>query len=399
MTVPLEAYVARVLTAEALPDSHPAALEALAITIRTYALANLGRHGLDGFDLCDETHCQVMRTATAATERAAAATSGRILIDGAAPASVFYSASCGGRTEVPSAVWPGEPDRPFLPTQQDDACRGAPVWATELASNDLFRSFRAAGFRGDRLRDMKILGRNSSGRVARLRLEGLQPDEISGQDLRVVVGRTLGWQHIKSTAFDLTRTSDGYRLRGHGSGHGVGLCVIGSARRAEAGEKADAILHRYFPGLPIAAPPDAFLANAARKLEARSAAAADFGVRPESPAATPRVVSNVSIALPPADEIQRGEHHRPDGAGSRRAGPHTRGGGARPESSLSPHCRQLRARHGHAMVYLGGGGWRSDSSSPGRHTARARRARTHDPSRARPRDDRRCVGHTTAVGA
>jgi SpoIID/LytB domain protein len=304
VTVPLEAYVARVLTAEALPDSRPAALEALAITIRTYALANLGRHGSDGFDLCDETHCQVVRTATPATERAAAATSGRILIDGGAPASVFYSASCGGRTEVPSAVWPGEPDRPFLPTQPDDACRGAPVWATELASNDLFRSFRAAGFRGDRLRDMKILGRNSSGRVARLRLEGLEPDEISGQDLRVVVGRTLGWQHIKSTAFDLTRTPAGYRLRGHGSGHGVGLCVIGSARRAEAGEKADDILHRYFPGLPIAAPPDAFLASAARKLDARSAV--DSRIRPESPAATPRVVSTMSIALPPADEIQRG---------------------------------------------------------------------------------------------
>jgi SpoIID/LytB domain protein len=304
VTVPLEAYVARVLTAEALPDSRPAALEALAITIRTYALANLGRHGSEGFDLCDETHCQVMRTATAATERAATATSGRILIDRGTPASVFYSASCGGRTEVPSAVWPGEPDRSFLPTQTDDACRGAPMWATELATNDLFRSFRAAGFRGDRLRDMKILSRNSSGRVARLRLEGLQPDEISGQDLRVVVGRTLGWQHIKSTAFDLTRTPGGYRLRGHGSGHGVGLCVIGSARRAEAGEKADDILHRYFPGLPIAVPPDAFLASTARRLDAR--AAADPRVRPESPAAPPRFVSNLSITLPPADEIQRG---------------------------------------------------------------------------------------------
>jgi stage II sporulation protein D len=304
VTVPLEAYVARVLTAEALPDSRPAALEALAVTIRTYALANLGRHGSEGFDLCDETHCQVMRTATAATERAAAATSGRILIDRGTPASVFYSASCGGRTEVPSAVWPGEPDRPFLPTQQDDACRGAPAWATELASNDLFRSFRAAGFRGDRLRDVKILSRSSSGRVARLRLEGLQPDEISGQDLRVVVGRTLGWQHIKSTAFDLTRTPDGYRLRGHGSGHGVGLCVIGSARRAEAGEKADDILHRYFPGLPIAAPPDAFLASAGRKLEPRSPE--DSRVRLESPASLARVVSDMTIALPPGDEAQRG---------------------------------------------------------------------------------------------
>ncbi len=78
-TVPLETYVARVLAGEAGRDSQPAALEALAIAVRTYTLANRGRHRADGFDLCDETHCQVMRTATAATERAAAATAGRVL--------------------------------------------------------------------------------------------------------------------------------------------------------------------------------------------------------------------------------------------------------------------------------------------------------------------------------
>ena len=69
-TIPLEAYVARVLAGEAARDSPPAALEALAIAVRTFTLANRGRHGADGFDLCDETHCQVMRVATMATERA-----------------------------------------------------------------------------------------------------------------------------------------------------------------------------------------------------------------------------------------------------------------------------------------------------------------------------------------
>ena len=49
------------------------------------------------------------------------------------------------------------------------------------------------------------LSRNQSGRVARLKLDGLVPDEVSGQDLRVAVGRTLGWQHIKSAMFDLRR--------------------------------------------------------------------------------------------------------------------------------------------------------------------------------------------------
>ena len=106
----METYVARVLAGEALRDSQPAALEALAIAIRTFALANRGRHRADGFDLCDQTHCQVLRAAVAATERAARATAGRLLLRDGAPASVYYSASCGGRTQVPSDVWPGAED-------------------------------------------------------------------------------------------------------------------------------------------------------------------------------------------------------------------------------------------------------------------------------------------------
>src|SRR3954471_4180432 len=122
--VPMESYVARVLAGEALRDSQPAALEALAITIRTFALANRGRHRADGFDLCDQTHCQVLRAAVAATERAARATAGRVLLRDGAPASVYYSASCGGRTQLPSDVWPGAEDPPYLPSKEDDACDG-----------------------------------------------------------------------------------------------------------------------------------------------------------------------------------------------------------------------------------------------------------------------------------
>jgi stage II sporulation protein D len=250
-TLPLETYVARVLAGEMLRDSQPAALEALAITIRTFALANRGRHRADGFDLCDQTHCQVLRAATPATERASVATAGRLLLRDGVPASIYFSASCGGHTEIPSAVWPGAEDPPFLPAREDDACQGAPAWTATLEASDLLRALRAAGFRGDRLKDLRVASRSSSGRVAKLRLDGLKPDEISGQDLRVALGRTLGWQHVKSTAFTLKRDDNTYRFSGHGSGHGVGLCVFGSARLAEQGQSTESILARYFPGLVI----------------------------------------------------------------------------------------------------------------------------------------------------
>jgi SpoIID/LytB domain protein len=293
-TIPLETYVARVLAGEAVRDSPPAALEALAITLRTFALANLGRHRADLFDLCDQTHCQVVRTATAATERAARATAGLVLMRNRAPASVYYSASCGGRTEIPSHVWPGAEDPPFMPSRADNACRGAPAWTAELSAADLLRALHSAGFRGDRLRDLKVTARNNSGRVARLNVDGLEPDAISGQDLRVAVGRTLGWQHIKSTAFELRRAGAVYRFSGRGSGHGVGLCVIGSARLAEAGESAEKILRRYFPGLAIA------------PVSSRVAAAAPDAPR-GAPAPPPgaAVRGDILVSLPDGDEGER----------------------------------------------------------------------------------------------
>jgi stage II sporulation protein D len=252
VTLPLEVYVSRVLAGEAARESPPAALEALAITVRTFALANRGRHHADGFDLCDQTHCQVLRPATAGTERAANATAGRVLVvHDTAVASVFYSASCGGRTEIPSAVWPGAENPSYLPSHRDAACRGAPLWSAELRSSDLMRALRAAGFAGTTLRDLRIASRNTSGRVARLHVVGLRPDRISGQELRVAVGRTLGWQYIKSTVFEIQKNGDLYRFSGRGSGHGVGLCVIGSARLAAEGSTVADILGRYFPGLTI----------------------------------------------------------------------------------------------------------------------------------------------------
>jgi SpoIID/LytB domain protein len=305
-TLSMDAYVARVVAGEAARESKLAALEALAIAVRTFAQANRGRHRADGFDVCDQTHCQVVRNATPSTEAAAQTTSGRILLRNGAAASIYYTASCGGRTEKPSAVWPGAEDPPFLPSKDDDACQGTPAWTADLRSADLFRALRAAGFRGSRLSDVRIASRTGSRRVAQLELTGLSPREISGQDLRVAIGRTLGWQHIKSTAFDLRRQGDYYRFSGHGSGHGVGMCVIGSAKLAEQGRSADEILARYYPGLPIGRPgggPVTTTAAATPERGRRETAAAPKPADANPPpVAEPAAKPSIALALPDEDE-------------------------------------------------------------------------------------------------
>jgi len=46
------------MRAEGTTETEPEALKALAISIRTFALKNVGRHAKDGYDFCSTTHCQ-----------------------------------------------------------------------------------------------------------------------------------------------------------------------------------------------------------------------------------------------------------------------------------------------------------------------------------------------------
>jgi stage II sporulation protein D len=295
----LEDYVAQVLAGEGQPRARDAAQQALAIAARTFALANLNRHGRDGYDMCDTTHCQVVRAATDTTRRAAIATSGRVLMHEGRPATVFYSALCGGRPEIASAVWPGAIDFASTPPT-DEACRDEPAWTSEVRAGDIERALRAAGHRGDRLRDLRVVARSASGRVARVRVEGFTPNEISGQDFRTAVTRVAGWQRLKSTAFDVRRTGAGYRFSGRGFGHGVGLCVIGAGHRATAGSAADDILRFYFPALTI---------QHYRVIEAVPAPAASGRtlptVSPPPPDITPRIpipsLTPPGVFTPPPD--------------------------------------------------------------------------------------------------
>lgn len=244
--VPLEQYVARVLAGEGEPNAPEGATQALAIAIRTYATFNAGRHRSEGYDLCDSTHCQVPRAANAATRRAAAATAGRVLVYNGGPAEIFYSASCGGRTESANQVWP-KANLPYLRTVEDNVHAEDAPWTLEVSLRAAQQALAREGFSGNQLRNVEVDARTTSGRVARLKLTGLRPDTISGEQFRTLMGA----RQFRSTAFEVDRVGAGLRFTGTGYGHGVGLCVIGAGRRARRGESVDAILATYFPGLEV----------------------------------------------------------------------------------------------------------------------------------------------------
>jgi len=296
-TIPLEVYVARVLAGEAEPGAPDAALQALAVAVRTYAIVNAGRHRREGFDLCDSTHCQVLRTANDSSRRAALATAGRVLTLDGKPVEIFYSASCGGRSETAADVWPGGTRFPYLKSVVDDVHDDDVPWVLELTLEEIRQQLLKAGFGGDRLRDIDIDGRTHSGRVARLRLAGLRPDSVAGDPFRMAIGP----RQLRSTAFSLTRDGDRVRFTGVGYGHGVGMCVVGAGRRARRGETAEAILAQYYPGLALS------------PLDATAARPESTGGIPPAPARPPIVVSKTSdivVRVPNGSAVSAGEVER-----------------------------------------------------------------------------------------
>ena len=264
--VPFEEYVqATILSEFAPPSGEPSTIERMlevqAVVARTYALAHLGRHASEGYDLCSTSHCQLyepsrLRTSRWAAQSAEATrqTARLVLWFDGAPAEAVFHADCGGRTSRAQDVWNGA-GRPYLVSIADDGPASAAhsSWKYEAPADALLRALNAdARTRvGARLDDIQIMERDTAGRAERVLLKGAQERQVRGEDLRDALARTLGARAVRSTRFEVSRRGQVYVFEGRGFGHGVGLCQAGALARIRAGQKIPSVLQTYFPGTKI----------------------------------------------------------------------------------------------------------------------------------------------------
>jgi SpoIID/LytB domain protein len=302
LSLPLEDYVFGVLAAEGSVESEPEALKALAVVVRTYALKNLRRHARDHFDLCDTTHCQrflPVRDESARPEfyalarRAVRETAGEVLRDARGrTAEVYFSAACGGRTADVAKLW-GERDAPaHLHGIRDEACDALEEhWTDVITSAQLLRALRAdeRSDVGSRLSAVRVERRDQTGRAEVVSLEGERRRVLRGWDFKIIVGRTLGWNVLKSSRFEVSRAGSSYVFRGSGFGHGLGLCQAGAHVSASRGAGYRQILGRYFPGTTVGANDTRAASPSVDEGGASSARPASF-VTPESDDEEPRAV-------------------------------------------------------------------------------------------------------------
>jgi SpoIID/LytB domain protein len=287
--VNLEEYLYSVVPSEMPASSPMEALKAQAVIARSYALHRkhyIKPHLSEGFDLCDGQHCQVYRGAANEWEKTTQAvneTRGKVLTFDGTLISPFYHANCGGHTQSSEDLpgWgsydylkgvldaPSDVSFPSSPAELEKWIKSSPK--TYCNSNPgarvpEFRWFRCIPVTfiqekinrykpiGD-IRGITILGRNTSGHVRSVRIEGSSGSITleKENDIRRFMGlgplrSNLFWLEIKYSKENLPELLIIY---GGGWGHGVGMCQSGANGMAQRGLSFSEILTHYYQGTRI----------------------------------------------------------------------------------------------------------------------------------------------------
>jgi stage II sporulation protein D len=314
--VPLEEYVASVISSEMSALSPPELLKAHAVISRSWLKGPsatappspagpppapggevrrwYGREAHPDFEVCADDHCQRYQGITKAISPAVAdavrATRGEMLLFDGAICDARFSKCCGGWTERYATAWddreipylvavddgtggpaPADPER-WIRSSPRACCntrdagllgRILPGFDQETADFYRWRVEATAEELGQRLvarlgvdlgpvEALDPLSRGPSGRIDRLRIRGTKGEVVVGKELEI--RRVLSRSHLYSSAFVVDREGDRFVLTGAGWGHGVGLCQIGAAVMADGGAGYREILARYYPGASVGRP-------------------------------------------------------------------------------------------------------------------------------------------------
>jgi stage II sporulation protein D len=277
--VRIDDYLAGVVPLEigGRTSAESAAVQAQAVTARSYAYVHLNPNDSRGFDVTaspdvDQVYGGVDAEQAIATQ-AIASTHGLVLKYAGRVVNAPYSSVCGGETAAQSEVWRA-PDEPYLKRVSDRIpgtdryyCDIAPRfrWTKTFEEADLTNAVArylssyatVPGNNPGRPRAVVIASRTPSNRVGALTITTERGDfTVRANDIRYVL-RGSGGEILPSTYFSIDSSfeRDGHLtrliLRGGGNGHGVGMCQWGAIGRARAGQDFRVILATYYPGTTV----------------------------------------------------------------------------------------------------------------------------------------------------
>jgi stage II sporulation protein D len=249
--IPLETYVAGVVSGEVSPKWPIEALKAQAVAARTYVLYKQVENQQQPFDVFASVQDQVYHGHAARQDsvlQAVRQTSGQVVTYDRRPIYAAYSSTAAGPTEDALYVW--ALDLPYLKGVDCPFDDQAPRydWRTVFTFEYLENQLRKEGYAVGSVATLTPYTFTPSGRVDRVRLLHSGGEIIlRGQDLR----RIVGYSKIFSTNFSIKSLGAEVEVIGHGAGHAVGMCQWGMREMAELGYDYQSILRHYYPGTKL----------------------------------------------------------------------------------------------------------------------------------------------------
>ncbi len=283
--ISLEDYIAGVIQNEIGSGAPIEALKTQAVAARSHAISLLlyNRHKQDGYDLCNTTHCQVYKGKHLLNQSvldAVYSTEGEILTYDQRIASTTYHSSSGGKTDSSVNIWRGSV-YPYLNgvvvyteaenydlTKEAEARlwidyqlkttgltsweRSSLSWERSISSSQVAKNLNLSS-----IDSIEVVRRGFSGRILSLRINGSFLLEGEYKIRQALGGLPSSFFYIHgiysttATGNPLHKISATIRVKGKGSGHGVGMCQVGTLQLARSGMDYRSILSFFYPGTTL----------------------------------------------------------------------------------------------------------------------------------------------------
>jgi stage II sporulation protein D len=261
----LESYLGGLLSKEMNSSWPIEALKAQAVAARTYAYHKIKTlevsrtdKGENLFHLENSEKHQVSGDyfdTTESTRKATEKTQGEILLDAKGKlSSIFFHASCGGRTLLPNHVWQNKVKS--YRSVNCSYCKKSRknAWKKSLDYQDLKKfvhwllkeNYIAKSAVHYKSKKIRIVNSKKWDRYFRLYL-GDKLFKVKKSHIRRYFGRFK----VRSNNFTVSTKEGRMLLQGDGHGHGVGMCQLGALDLAKKGWNYRQILSHYFPAFKI----------------------------------------------------------------------------------------------------------------------------------------------------
>ncbi|MBL0329178.1 MAG: SpoIID/LytB domain-containing protein [Bacteroidetes bacterium] len=240
--VDIEKYIGGVVESESGKRTSLEYYKLQSILCRTYLLAHITRHVPEGFQVCDDVHCQayLSRTTDADIQKGVNDTKGLVVVDNDLNliTAAFHS-NCGGQTVASQDVWAMSTS--YLKSVKDTFCMSQTHahWKRSIPLED-WKAYLQLKHKYPVDDSLKL---NNATTFSQPNGRAIY---FTDKDLKIPLKVIRADFQLKSTYFSVEQQGETVVFNGRGYGHGVGLCQEGAMRMAGLNYSYKEILNFYY---------------------------------------------------------------------------------------------------------------------------------------------------------